>query len=342
MDVLNTFTKAYGDVFVKEFRALPEAKRKELLGETSDLGFATKLLDYFNAHDQVPQYFNMIFIEGAPGTGKSKGSFKNIAEIIKKVKEDLLDNAVVAHVTKKSAQETADNLGTNGKVFDKYSLLKWISDEYQPAQIKKVKIYDTKAKGLVDKERPTLAKGSYAFENGRLVNKLKLNKYSSDELPKIMFIDEISHYNEQELSMIQQFAQENGIVVITAGDLNQNVQKAWAETKEGEEALEVSISRNKFIHSPKQGVSLRSRNKSIEDTMAAMEDAIAKVDRGEAADVTTYYIEDTDRNPGLYGAKVFNSTSINDIEGIKTEELFKTVDLMFKTLKDGEKVGYIG
>ena len=76
--------------------------------------------------------------------------------------------------------------------------------------------------------------------------------------------------------------------------------------------------------------------------MTAMEDAISKIDKGESVDVTTYYIEDTDRNPGLYGAKVYQSTSKDDIDGIKTEDLFKTVDLMFKTLKDGEKIGYIG
>jgi hypothetical protein len=47
-----------------------------------------------------------------------------------------------------------------------------------------------------------LYKGSYEFDaEGKLQNKWKVNKITN--APKVIFIDEISHYNQQELSLIE-------------------------------------------------------------------------------------------------------------------------------------------
>jgi hypothetical protein len=59
--------------------------------------------------------------------------------------------------------------------------------------------------------------------------------------------------------MIEQFARENGIVVLTAGDMDQDTQVAYAKV-EGRIA-DVTMHRNNFIRSPKLGVSLRTLNK---------------------------------------------------------------------------------
>ena len=58
------------------------------------------------------------------------------------------------------------------------------------------------------------------INNKELVAKWKLNQYT--DVPKVIFIDEVTHYNQQELSMVEQFARENGIIVLTAGDMDQD------------------------------------------------------------------------------------------------------------------------
>ena len=276
----------------------------------------------------------MIFIEGAPGTGKSKGVFKNIIETIKNIDPTILDKAWYAHATEKSAQEASSFLGLNGETFDRKTLLTKLSNEWVPPIESDIVVNGKKRKGLVLKE------GTYKFENGKLTSTFKLNKYSTDELPKLIFIDEVTHYNEQELSLIERFARENGIVVLTAGDLHQDAQVAYVKVPEYKEHIDISMSRNKFIRTPKLGVSLRSRNKAMEDSMADVLKAFKTVKTGNT-EVHTYYTDDDQNKPGLYGVKVIQSDKSDDISDNVLEDMKKTIDMMAKTLKDGQKIGYI-
>lgn len=332
MDILNTFVDAYKDTVVKDFKNKNEEDRKNLLKGKGEI-FATKLLDYFGGHDQIPQYHNMIFIEGAPGTGKSKGVFKNIVETLKNIDPTVLDKAWYAHATEDSAKEASEHLGLNGETFDRKKLLKKLSDEWAAPIESDITIRGKKQKGLVLKE------GTYKFDNGKLTSTFKLNKYSTDELPKVIFIDEVTHYNEQELSLIERFARENRIVVLTAGDLHQNAQVAYVKIPEYEDHVDVSISRNKFIRTPKLGVSLRSRNKAMEDSMADILRAFKAV-KNSPTEVHTYYTDDDANRPGLYGVKVIQSEQ-SDISANEEENMKKTIDMMAKTLKPGQKIGYI-
>ena len=133
----------------------------------------------------------MIFIEGAPGTGKSRGVFKNIIETVKNIDPTILDKAWYAHATEGSAKEASSFLGLNGETFDRKKLLTKLSNEWVPPVESDIVINGKARKGLVLKE------GTYKFENGKLTSTFKLNKYSTDELPRIIFIDEVTHYNEQ-------------------------------------------------------------------------------------------------------------------------------------------------
>ena len=51
----------------------------------------------FNIHDLVPQYDNLILIDGRPGTGKSAATAKLITSFIQKYKSDITENAWVIH-----------------------------------------------------------------------------------------------------------------------------------------------------------------------------------------------------------------------------------------------------
>lgn len=336
MDILNTFVDAYKDTVVQDFKnKKSEEERIELLNKlNSGSVFAKELLKYFGGHDQIPQYHNMIFIEGAPGTGKSKGVFKNIVETIKNIDPTILDKAWYAHATEDSAKEASSFLGLNGETFDRKKLLTKLSNEWAPPIESDIVINGKSRKGLVLKDN------TYKFENGKLTSTFKLNKYSTDELPKLIFIDEVTHYNEQELSLIERFAKENGIVVLTAGDLHQDAQVAYVKVPEYKEHIDVSIARNKFIRTPKLGVSLRSRNKAMEDSMADVLRAFKAVKTGNT-EIHTYYTDDDKNKPGLYGVKVIQSDKSDDISDNVLEEVKKTIDMMAKTLKDGQKIGYI-
>jgi len=101
MNVLNSFVDAYRDTVISDFKALSVDERKaKLKGHDA---FADELLDYFGGSDWLPQYKNMIFIEGAPGTGKSKGVIHNIKRIAATINPDILKGAWYAHVTEDSA-----------------------------------------------------------------------------------------------------------------------------------------------------------------------------------------------------------------------------------------------
>lgn len=328
MNVLNKFVDAYKETVVKEFKALSEADRNKYLNEYSGTsganGFATTYLDYFAGHDSVPAYHNMIFIEGAPGTGKTFGCDRMIMRIVKQLGLNE-DSAMFVHTTNKTAEVAGKSLGiknTKGRE----DFLSWISSEWKDARLNKKdgKVY--------------LYADSYEFtkDNG-IVNKWALNSKSATDVPKVIFIDEISQYNQQELSMIEQFARKNQIVVITTGDLDQNVFESFV--KIGSDEATVTISRNNFIRAPKQGVSLRTGNVQMSDALRATQSAIDLHRQGKDASLSYKYYENDD--PGFYGVKTFTAISDSNISNTELNAIIPSIEKMVKDLADGETIGYI-
>jgi hypothetical protein len=178
MNVLNSFVDAYRDTVISDFKALTPEERKRKLNGYDD--FADELLDYFGGSDWLPQYKNMIFIEGAPGTGKSKGVIHNIKRIAATINPDILKNAWYAHVTEESAQEAIDSIGLEGgKAFNKESLMNKIVKNHQELKPEIIKINrgkDSSGKDIIEEVKGTKLKaGSYGFNSeGQLVNTLEL------------------------------------------------------------------------------------------------------------------------------------------------------------------------
>lgn len=318
---LNTFVEAYRKTVIQEFKSLPETEKTKLL-ENFDSGstiFANKLLKYFASYDALPQYQNMVFVEGIPGSGKSGGVFKSIKAVIDQIDPNLMKNAVYAHVKSKSAETAGEKIGLEeAQYFDKAELMRWMSPEWKDvlenSENKDGKVY--------------LYKGSYEFDaEGKLQNKWKVNKITN--APKVIFIDEISHYNQQELSLIEQFAKLNGIVVLTAGDLDQDTLTTYLQDS-GEE-LNVTINRNNFIRSPKLGLSLRSLNKQMTHNIIMMQATMQNVKESKTVDSLQFtYLEDDPKHKGLFGVKT--TSSLDDATK-------KTIQTMMETAS--EKIGYI-
>ena len=319
-NALNEFVNAYRNTVIKSFNNLKEDERTALLKQFDEnsTGFANKLLKYFASYDAIPQYQNMVFIEGIPGSGKSGGVFKSIKAVVDQIDPELLKNAVYAHVKQKSAQDAGKKIGLeNAQYYDKAGLMKWMSSEWRDvlenSENKDGKVY--------------LYKDSYEFDSeGKLQNKWKVNKITN--APKVIFIDEVSHYNQQELSLIEQFAKLNGIVVLTAGDLDQDTLTTYF--KDGSEELNVTINRNNFVRSPKLGLSLRSLNKQMTHDITMMQASMQNVKDGNSVDIQFTYLEDDPKHKGLFGVKTASGLD---------EDVKKTIQTMIDTATD--KIGYI-
>lgn len=319
MDVLNTFVEAYQETIVEEFNdASEQDKIKYLEQYDGGTSFAKDLLQYFASYNAVPQFKNMVFIEGIPGSGKSGGVFRSIKNVLDQIDPSIWENAIYAHATQISAEKATKDLGLNNvKAFDKTALMQYISSEWRDV-LKNPKNKDNEI---------YLYDDSFEFINGHLVNKWKLNTVSDP--PKVIFIDEVSHYNQQELSMIEQFAKINGIVVLTAGDLQQNsLVSYFIDTKMGK--MNVSIDRNHFIRTPKLGVSMRSRNRQMTYSVSSLQAAINQYEQKNDIEPRFMYFEGDINHKGLYGVR--SETALN-------EDVKKTIQLMVDTAQDN--IGYM-
>ena len=332
MNTLNKFVDAYRNTVVQEFNNLSEKERTDLLNQFDDSGeaYSKDLLKYFGAHDVLPQYKNMIFIEGIAGSGKSKAVFRNVINTINHIDPEYLKNAYYVHETSDSAQKTAEDLELQGQTFGRVDFLKHLSSEWKD-------IRDN------SKDRKNyLYKDSYKFDplTGKLENTWKLNKIA--DAPKVIFIDEISHYNQQEVSMIEQWAKEHGTIVLTAGDFDQDKSIAFIDdVKYKGNPVSVTLNRNNFIRSPKLGVSLRTLNKQLTNCTKMMQLAIQNLNEGKDVNLNFTYLDDDPEHLGLFGVKI--AQPVNVLKGLDKEELDRiipTIDLMISTSGD-EKIGYI-
>ena len=332
MNTLNKFVDAYRNTVVQEFNNLSEKERTDLLNQFDNSGeaYSKDLLKYFGAHDVLPQYKNMIFIEGIAGSGKSKAVFRNVINTINHIDPEYLKNAYYVHETSDSAQKTAEDLELQGQTFGRVDFLKHLSSEWKD-------IRDN------SKDRKNyLYKDSYKFDplTGKLENTWKLNKIAN--APKVIFIDEISHYNQQEVSMIEQWAKEHGTIVLTAGDFDQDTSIAFIDdVKYKGNPVSVTLNRNNFIRSPKLGVSLRTLNKQLTNCTKMMQLAIQNLNDGKDVDLNFTYLDNDPEHLGLFGVKI--AQPVNVLKGLSKEELDRvvpTIDLMVSTSGD-EKIGYI-
>lgn len=334
MNMLNSFVEAYRNTVVKEFNDLDEAERSKLLKEfDGSTAYAKDLLKYFAGHNVLPQYQNMVFIEGAPGTGKSKGVFTSVINIVKQIDPDYLKNAIYVHATEDSAKKANSDTGLNGIFKSREDFLRWISPDWKDT---KHNIKSEKDSAGREYSGRFLYDDSYEIQDGKVVNKWKLNKYTSD-LPNVIFIDEVTHYNQQELSMIEQFAKENGIVVLTAGDMDQDTQVAYVKF-DGGIIADVTMNRNNFIRTPKLGVSLRTLNKQMTSSITSAQATIYRLRHGKTSELNFTYLDSDPNHKGLYGVKT-HQVELDDISDSDLEQIKQSIQLMIDTATG--PIGYI-
>lgn len=158
-----------------------------------------------NMSFDVPVLTNCIIIEGAGGVGKT-------GAIIKKSIEDLESKDIWIAAPKKNQLTTLSNsIGTSSKSFDRTQLLLAILENKSE--------YDNSVKNSALKKQTGdkyfEKKDEIYFDTGKL--KLKV----IDNAPKVLVIDEATHFSYFDIQIINRWAKINGIQVILLGHSHQ-------------------------------------------------------------------------------------------------------------------------
>ena len=275
-------------------------------------------------NDFLPNFDNILFIEGIAGSGKSTGVLKSWSKLMAKANPDFVNQAVIfAHTDKDKAQSLADSTSfTDVTTHDHNSLLLWMSQDYTPAN-------------TLDGNR-TYVKGKDVnlYADGILRSNWEVRALGRNDIPKVIIIDEWSHYDQIEQELIQRFAQTYGVTVIAMGDYDQltpetHIKESETATKDW---LDLSPSRNMTARIAKLGVSMRTDNEIKNGNMYRL---LAWRQSPSSQMIEMHYYED---ETGIYGDKNYRvSTSYgNQLDSIKLD-----VQKMISTLKEGEKIGYI-
>ena len=299
------------------------------------------MIPYLQNLGFVQNYDNITFLEGIAGSGKTRAVMKMTSEVINLIKPELLDDAFVVDTSEKNAH----NLGSEGlqlkkyKAFDKESLLKYISNWVKPIEKNGIFQY-------------VEGKDYIVTSDGKIQAAYKLKTDTTP--PKLIIIDEIGRYTDLEIQAIDEYAKTNGVSVLAFGDLDQTrskgdltvkiegleeaAKKAGLEIKNGDSInFTTSIERNSFIHGPKLGVSMRTRNAQQDKNQALMQVKL----NDPQGDILFSYFEGENKE-GKYvlnGARVFDYPGTQDSTAIN--QVIELVKKLAPTLEEGEKIGVI-
>lgn len=295
--------------------------------------------------DVMPKYPNILFIEGIAGGGKStllklitKILFDQNPEIDSKGNKLNKAPIFVAHGTKENAEKLIKSFNVPDewafKAFDKTKLLEFFSDDYKDTYDgtdKEYKYYlnteDNKSGNIV-----------YNKATKRYEATWKIKEFADkSDIPKVIFIDEWSHYTQPEIDFLSRVAKKYGIQIIACGDLDQITPRATlyipkiANGVKKYEPADITIDRNLFPRVPKLGISMRTGNgqKTYNQTVVRA----WKLNKELPIELTHIEV-----NGQLYGDKVYNSDE--EVSDAILDSVKKDIKKMVDSLNPGEKIGY--
>ena len=295
--------------------------------------------------DVMPKYPNILFIEGIAGGGKStllklitKILFDQNPEIDSKGNKLNKAPIFVAHGTKENAEKLIKSFNAPDewafKAFDKTKLLEFFSDDYKDTYDgtdKEYKYYlnteDNKSGNIV------YNKVTKRYEATRKIKEFA----DKSDIPKVIFIDEWSHYTQPEIDFLSRVAKKYGIQIIACGDLDQITPRATlyipkiANGVKKYEPADITIDRNLFPRVPKLGISMRTGNgqKTYNQTIVRA----WKLNKKPPIELTHIEV-----NGQLYGDKVYNSDE--EVSDAILDSVKKDIQKMVDSLNPGEKIGY--
>lgn len=296
--------------------------------------------------DVMPKYPNILFIEGIAGGGKST-LLKLITKILfdQNPEVDSSGNKLnkapifVAHGTKENAEGLIKSFdapdGWAFTAFDKTGLLSHFSDDYKSTwddTDKEYKYYlstqDNPYSNIVYNQRTKRYEATWRIKE--FADKTKI--------PKVIFIDEWSHYTQPEIDFLYRVARKYGIQIIACGDLEQITPRALlykvgenTGDKKYEVVGDITIDRNLFPRVPKLGISMRTGNGQKSENQARVR--AWRLNKKLPIELTHIEV-----NGQLYGDKVYNSDE--EVSDAILDSIRKDIQKMVDSLNPGEKIGY--
>ena len=359
------FADAISTTIYNKWKSLSEDERKNILAKNKYISYGSDgkarngmqtnfeekekweddKYDSIYDSDVMPKYPNILFIEGIAGGGKStllklitKILFDQNPEIDSKGNKLNKAPIFVAHGTKENAEKLIKSFNTPDewafKAFDKTKLLEFFSDDYKDTYDgtdKEYKYYlnteDNKSGNIV-----------YNKATKRYEATWKIKEFADkSDIPKVIFIDEWSHYTQPEIDFLSRVAKKYGIQIITCGDLDQITPRATlyipkiANGVKKYEPADITIDRNLFPRVPKLGISMRTGNgqKTYNQTVVRA----WKLNKDLPIELTHIEV-----NGQLYGDKVYNSDE--EVSDAILDSVKKDIQKMVDSLNPGEKIGY--
>ena len=359
------FADAISTTIYNKWKSLSEDERKNILAKNKYISYGSDgkarngmqtnfdkkekweddKYDSIYDSDVMPKYPNILFIEGIAGGGKStllklitKILFDQNPEIDSKGNKLNKAPIFVAHGTKENAEKLIKSFNAPDewafKAFDKTKLLEFFSDDYKDTYDgtdKEYKYYlnteDNKSGNIV-----------YNKATKRYEATWKIKEFADkSDIPKVIFIDEWSHYTQPEIDFLSRVAKKYGIQIIACGDLDQITPRATlyipkiANGVKKYEPADITIDRNLFPRVPKLGISMRTGNgqKTYNQTVVRA----WKLNKKLPIELTHIEV-----NGQLYGDKVYNSDE--EVSDAILDSVKKDIQKMVDSLNPGEKIGY--
>lgn len=356
-DIITHFFNASRKAMIDDWNRTDDNRieyRKQIL---KSLGFGTEAIDRYSQDSYakycinflpIPRYSNVTLVEGIPGAGKSQAVFKQIVTLLNKFHPELLQNVVVAHGADTDQDEDIKNKTTNAEKlkndiglkeathYGREELMRSVNSNW-----KEYLINPETGKYVVPLSDYTLT------DENEIVSSLSTNPVSSSEkVPTLIIIDEISKFSEYDVDQINRYAKERGITVIAAGDFDQDgvIGSHPVKLNNENQAWNLGLNRTNFVRSPKLGVSMRTDNSLKTGNLQKLQ---TYMQHPTNQSIEFEYYED---ETGLYGDRVFNYV-IEDVDvsqnyvnlGKRNEvqRILAQVDKLIETLKPNEKIGYI-
>lgn len=359
------FADAISTTIYNKWKSLSEDERKNILNKNKYISYGSDgkvrngmqtnfeekekweddKYDSIYDSDVMPKYPNILFIEGIAGGGKStllklitKILFDQNPEIDSKGNKLNKAPIFVAHGTKENAEKLIKSFNAPDewafKAFDKTKLLEFFSDDYKDTYDDTDKEY----KYYLNTEDNKSGNIVYNKVTKRYEATWKIKEFADkSDIPKVIFIDEWSHYTQPEIDFLSRVAKKYGIQIIACGDLDQITPRATlyipkiANGVKKYEPADITIDRNLFPRVPKLGISMRTGNgqKTYNQTVVRA----WKLNKDLPIELTHIEV-----NGQLYGDKVYNSDE--EVSDAILDSVKKDIQKMVDSLNPGEKIGY--
>lgn len=322
-DMFNHFGSAIRQSLIKTWEDATPEQRLEMQKDFCGKEMITEdNIDLFKNLDFFPNFDNIMFIEGVAGSGKSKGVLNTWSRVLTKANPEFVDREIIfAHTDKTKAENLGKSTAfKNVKAHDKASLMRYISAEWTPPTVN--------AQGVSE----YILNKDVVISDGYFRSKYNIQQYDPNDVPKIMVIDEWTHYDQIEQELIQRFARNYGVALITAGDYDQLTAEAVIKRSANEKAwFYLTPHRNMTARSVKLGISMRTDNEVKNNNMSRLTAWVESPKK----DVELHYYED---DTSIYGDKVYR---VGLSYGSELDAIKQDVLKMINDLEEGEQIGYI-